>query len=44
LTSRGSAEDRRQAVALGANAHLIKSGFQESTLLETVRRFVDLPQ
>jgi two-component system chemotaxis sensor kinase CheA/two-component system sensor histidine kinase and response regulator WspE len=44
LTSRGSADDRQRAVALGANAHLIKSGFQESTLLDTVRRFVDLPE
>jgi chemotaxis protein histidine kinase CheA len=41
LTTRASAEDRRHAVALGANAHLVKSGFQEATLLSTVRRFVE---
>jgi chemotaxis protein histidine kinase CheA len=41
LTTRASPEDRRHAVSLGANAHLVKSGFQEATLLQTVRRFVD---
>jgi CheY-like chemotaxis protein len=41
LTTRGSDEDRKLAASLGANAHLIKSGFQEELLLETVRRFLD---
>jgi CheY-like chemotaxis protein len=41
LTTRGSVEDRRLAAALGANAHLVKSGFQEAMLVSTVRRFVD---
>jgi CheY-like chemotaxis protein len=44
LTSRGSPEDRRRAATLGANAHLIKSGFGEASLLETIRRFVDVPR
>jgi CheY-like chemotaxis protein len=42
LTTRGSEDDRRQAAALGANAHLIKSGFREDLLLETLRRFLDV--
>jgi two-component system chemotaxis sensor kinase CheA len=44
LTSRGSTEDRQRAAALGANAHLVKSGFEEDTLVETIRRFVELPR
>lgn len=43
LTTRSSVEDHRRAAQLGANAHLIKSVFQEATLLQTVRRFVDQP-
>jgi two-component system chemotaxis sensor kinase CheA len=43
LTTRGSEDDRRQAAALGANAHLIKSSFREDLLLETLRRFLDVP-
>jgi CheY-like chemotaxis protein len=42
LTTRGSEEDRREAAALGANAHLIKSAFREDLLLETLRRFLDI--
>jgi two-component system, chemotaxis family, sensor kinase CheA len=42
LTTRGSEEDRRLAAQLGANAHLIKSGFREDLLLETLRRFLDV--
>jgi CheY-like chemotaxis protein len=42
LTTRGSEEDRRHAASLGANAHLIKSGFREDLLLETLRRFLDV--
>jgi two-component system chemotaxis sensor kinase CheA len=44
LTSRGSTEDRQRAAAMGANAHLVKSGFEEDTLVEIVRRFVELPR
>jgi CheY-like chemotaxis protein len=39
LTTRGSAEDRRQATTLGADAYLVKSKFEESTLMDTVKRF-----
>jgi CheY-like chemotaxis protein len=38
LTSKASPEDRRRAVELEASAHLIKSGFEEATLVETVQR------
>lgn len=40
LTTRGSAEDRRQAVSLGADAYLVKSEFRDATLLDTVKRFI----
>jgi chemotaxis protein histidine kinase CheA len=40
LTTRGSAEDRRRAATLGADAYLIKSDFQGATLLEQVRRYI----
>ena len=44
LTTRGSAEDRRRAAELGADAYLVKSEFQERTLLDTVRRFLSRGQ
>jgi two-component system, chemotaxis family, sensor kinase CheA len=40
LTTRGSPEDRRQAASLGANAYLIKSEFEEATLVDTVQRLL----
>lgn len=40
LTTRGSADDRRLAASLGASAYLVKSQFEEATLLETVRRYL----
>jgi CheY-like chemotaxis protein len=40
LTTRNSAADKQQAATLGADAYLVKSDFQEATLLDTVRRFV----
>lgn len=40
LTTRGCAEDRRRAATLGANAYLVKSEFEEATLLETLRRYL----
>jgi two-component system chemotaxis sensor kinase CheA/two-component system sensor histidine kinase and response regulator WspE len=43
LTTRSSPEDRSRSAALGANAHLVKSGFQEATLLQTIRGLVDHP-
>jgi len=40
LTTRGSAEDRRRAASLGADAYLVKSDFEgDSTLLNTIRHF-----
>ena len=38
LTLRASNEDQRRAASLGATAYLIKSQFQESTLVDIVRR------
>lgn len=38
LTTRGAPEDRRLAVTLGANAYLVKSEFEQTRLVETVRR------
>lgn len=40
LSMRGSPEDRRRAASLGANAYLVKSQFDETTLAETVRRLL----
>ena len=41
FTTRASAEDRRQASDLGADAYIVKSDFQDSSLLETVRRYAE---
>jgi CheY-like chemotaxis protein len=38
LTLRASTEDQRRAASLGATAYLIKSQFQETTLVDIVRR------
>jgi two-component system chemotaxis sensor kinase CheA len=43
LTTRGSDEDRRRAAALGADAYVVKSEFEESSLVETVRRLTSEP-
>jgi two-component system chemotaxis sensor kinase CheA/two-component system sensor histidine kinase and response regulator WspE len=40
LTTRGSADDRRRAAMLGANAYLVKTEFEESFLLDSLRRFL----
>jgi two-component system, chemotaxis family, sensor kinase CheA len=42
LSTRGSAEDRKRATRLGANAYLVKTEFHSESLLEVVRRFVNL--
>jgi two-component system, chemotaxis family, sensor kinase CheA len=42
LSTRGSLEDRKRATRLGANAYLVKSEFHGESLLEVVRRFVNL--
>jgi chemosensory pili system protein ChpA (sensor histidine kinase/response regulator) len=38
LTLRASMEDQRRAASLGATAYLMKSSFQETTLVDIVRR------
>jgi CheY-like chemotaxis protein len=43
LTTRSKPEHRREAALLGANAYIAKSEFHGDTLMEVVRRFVDLP-
>ncbi len=40
VTSMGSREDREKGIDAGANAYLTKSGFDQSNLLEAVRRLV----
>jgi chemotaxis protein histidine kinase CheA len=42
LTSRSSPADHRRSIELGASAHLVKSTFRDETLLETVRRVVNV--
>ncbi|HVY32490.1 MAG TPA: response regulator [Polyangiaceae bacterium] len=42
LSTRGSVEDRKRATRLGANAYLVKTQFHSESLLEVVRRFVNL--
>lgn len=40
VTSLGSREDRERGIDVGANAYIEKSGFDQSNLLETLRRFI----
>ena len=40
VTSLGSREDREQGIDVGANAYIVKSSFDQSNLLEVVRRLV----
>ena len=42
LTTRGSAEDKKAAAELGANAYLVKSEFEGRKLLDAVSRFINL--
>jgi len=42
LTTRASAEDRKRATSLGANAYLVKSEFQGGALVEVIQRFLDV--
>ncbi|HEY6079393.1 MAG TPA: response regulator [Polyangiaceae bacterium] len=42
LSTRGSVEDRKRATRLGANAYLVKTEFHSQSLLEVVRRFVNV--
>lgn len=40
MTSRGSEQDRARGVAVGADAYLVKSGFNQSELLETLSQLL----
>jgi two-component system chemotaxis sensor kinase CheA len=40
VTSKGSEEDRRRGVEEGADAYIVKSEFDQQTLLETIERLV----
>ncbi len=42
LTTRSKPEHRREAALMGANAYIAKSEFHGDTLMEVVRRFVDV--
>jgi two-component system chemotaxis sensor kinase CheA len=42
VTSRGSEEDRRLGAEAGADAYVVKSEFDQQTLLDTVRRLANL--
>ena len=40
LTARGTREDREKGVALGANAYLVKTAFDQSNLLDVIRQYI----
>ncbi len=40
VTSRGGEEDRRRGIEAGADAYMVKRGFDQQVLLETVERLV----
>ena len=40
VTALESREDRERGIEVGANAYIIKSSFDQSNLLETVKRFI----
>ena len=40
VTSLGSREDRERGIDVGANAYIVKSSFDQSNLLEVIRRLV----
>lgn len=40
VTSRGSQSDRERGIEVGANAYIVKSSFEQSNLLEVIRRLV----
>jgi CheY-like chemotaxis protein len=42
VTTRGTVSDRAMAAALGADALIVKSEFENAHLLETVKRFVEI--
>ena len=40
VTALGSREDRERGIDVGANGYIVKSGFDQGNLLETMRRLV----
>ena len=40
VTALGSREDRERGIDVGANAYIVKSSFDQSNLLETLRRLL----
>ena len=40
LTALESREDRERGIEVGANAYIIKSSFDQSNLLEVIRRLI----
>jgi len=40
VTALDSPEDRERGIDVGANAYIVKSSFDQSNLLETIRRLV----
>ncbi len=40
VTSRGKEEDKRRGIAVGANAYIVKGGFDQTNLVETVQNLV----
>jgi two-component system chemotaxis sensor kinase CheA len=40
VTSRDSREDRERGIQAGADAYIVKGGFDQDRLLETIRRLV----
>jgi two-component system, chemotaxis family, sensor kinase CheA len=40
VTSRDSPQDRERSIQAGADAYVVKGGFDQDRLLETIRRLV----
>jgi two-component system chemotaxis sensor kinase CheA len=40
VTALSSAEDRARGLEAGANAYLVKSGFDQGSLLDAIRRLI----
>jgi two-component system chemotaxis sensor kinase CheA len=40
VTSRETSEDKRRGMELGADAYILKSGFDQSSLLDTIRQLI----
>lgn len=40
VTALGSREDRERGIDVGANAYIVKSSFDQSNLLEVIRRLI----